>query len=150
MVGPRQRVWLSRFLERRGFVCRRPESGYLAGFGARGKRRPRPLCTRFLSCSPLTPLNWDSIAWAYRWMEYLTFGPALHRRRREFLSEIASARSGLILGDGDGRFTAEFLRHNTEALVDWVECSRRMADVAGARIARAADGPRRVRQIVED
>lgn len=83
-------------------------------------------------------------------MEYLTFGPALLRRRREFLNEIATAHSVLILGDGDGRFTADFLSKNTNALVDSVECSRSMAGLAGARIARAPNGPRRVRQLLED
>ena len=83
-------------------------------------------------------------------MEYATFGPALHRRRCEFLTQMATARSVLILGDGDGRFTAEFLRRNTNAFIDWVECSRSMANLAAARIARAPDGPRRVRQIAED
>lgn len=83
-------------------------------------------------------------------MEYLTLGPALHRRRREFLKDIATAQSVLILGDGDGRFTADFLRRNTEALVDSVESSRSMADLAAARIARAPNGPRRVRQLLDD
>ncbi len=83
-------------------------------------------------------------------MEYLTFGPGLQRRRREFLSEITTAESVLILGDGDGRFTADFLRQNTEACVDFVECSRSMADLAAARIARAPNGAHRVRQILQD
>jgi len=83
-------------------------------------------------------------------MEYLTFGPALHRRRLEFLKDIATARSVLILGDGDGRFTAEFLNHNRTALVDSVECSRWMANLAAARIVRVPNGPSRVRQVLED
>lgn len=83
-------------------------------------------------------------------MEYLTFGPELQRRRREFLNETANARSVLILGDGDGRFTAEFLQQNRSAIVDWVECSQSMADLAARRIARAPNGPRRTRQILQD
>jgi SAM-dependent methyltransferase len=83
-------------------------------------------------------------------MEYLTFGPTLHRRRREFLCDTARTRSVLILGDGDGRFLAEFLRHNTNAVVDSVERSRSMTHLAAARIANAPNGPRRVRQLIED
>jgi SAM-dependent methyltransferase len=84
-------------------------------------------------------------------MEYLTFGPALHRRRGEFLNEIKRAQSVLILGDGDGRFTAEFLERNTVAAVDFVESSRAMAQLAAERIRHVApDQVSHVRFIVED
>lgn len=83
-------------------------------------------------------------------MEYFTFGPALQRRRCEFLHGTAAYRHVLILGDGDGRFTAEFLRCNRIALVDSLECSQSMSHLAAARIARSPDGPSRVRQVCED
>jgi spermidine synthase len=83
-------------------------------------------------------------------MEYLTFGPALHRRRCEFLRQTTSGRAVLILGDGDGRFTTEFLRCNKAASVDSVECSQSMSRLAAARIARLPGGSSRVRQIQQD
>jgi SAM-dependent methyltransferase len=83
-------------------------------------------------------------------MEYLTFGPALHRRRCEFLNQTISRGSVLILGDGDGRFTAEFLRCNKTAFVDSVESSESMSRLAAARIARLPDGQSRVRQLRQD
>ncbi len=83
-------------------------------------------------------------------MEYLTFGPALHRRRCEFLSETALGGAVLILGDGDGRFTAEFLQRNETAVIDSVECSQSMSRLAAARVARLPGGPSRVRQIQQD
>jgi len=43
-------------------------------------------------------MNCDRIARCYRWLEYLSFGRALERRRREYLIEVESARSVLILG----------------------------------------------------
>jgi SAM-dependent methyltransferase len=78
-------------------------------------------------------MNCDAIARWYRWLEYLTFGRALERRRREYLDEVADARSVLILGDGDGRFTAEFIDRNREAVIDSVDLSPRMLDLAKRR-----------------
>ena len=43
-------------------------------------------------------------------MEYLSFGPLLQRCRLQFLPEMSGARGALVLGDGDGRFTAALLR----------------------------------------
>lgn len=83
-------------------------------------------------------------------MEYLSFGPALQRRRCEFLNRTASHRAVLILGDGDGRFTAAFLQRNKTAFVDSLESSQSMSRLAAARIARLPDGQSRVRQRQED
>jgi SAM-dependent methyltransferase len=83
-------------------------------------------------------------------MEFLTFGSALHRRRCQFLSQTDSHRAVLIIGDGDGRFTADFLHCNQTAAVDSVECSQSMSRLAAARIARLPGGPLRVRQIQQD
>ncbi len=43
-------------------------------------------------------------------MEYLSFGPLLQRCRLQFLPEVADARRALVLGDGDGRFTAALMQ----------------------------------------
>ncbi len=83
-------------------------------------------------------------------MEYLSFGPALHKRRCEFMNEIASTRTVLILGDGDGRFTAEFLRKNLTAFVDSVEISESMSRLSAKRVASCPNGPVRVRQLRQD
>jgi len=83
-------------------------------------------------------------------MEYLTFGPALHRRRCEFLNQTVSDRAVLILGDGDGRFTAQFLQYNQKAFVDSLECSQSMSRLAAARIARVPHAASRVRQLQQD
>jgi SAM-dependent methyltransferase len=80
-------------------------------------------------------MNCDAIARWYRWFEYLAFGRALERRRREYLDEAANARSVLVLGDGDGRFTAEFVDRNREAIVDSVDLSPRMLALAERRTA---------------
>jgi hypothetical protein len=58
----------------------------------------------------LIPPNFDHLARPYRWMERLTFGPLLQQTRTHFLPRLSDCNKALVLGDGDGRFTAELLR----------------------------------------
>ncbi len=58
--------------------------------------------------SARTP-NFNRIARLYRWAEYLTLGLLLERTRRQHLPALSRAKRALILGDGDGRFTAALL-----------------------------------------
>lgn len=67
--------------------------------------------------------NFDRIAAPYRWLEYLTFGPALTRCRNHFLPALADRRRALIFGDGDGRFTARLLASNPHLQADAVDFS---------------------------
>lgn len=54
--------------------------------------------------------GFDKLAKPYHWMEYLSFGRALERCRFHFLPQLHEAQQALVLGDGDGRFTARFLQ----------------------------------------
>ena len=80
-------------------------------------------------------MNCDGLARWYRWLEYLGLGRKLERCRGAFLPEIADARRVLVLGDGDGRFLAAFLRANAVAEVDAVDSSARMLTLARQRTA---------------
>ncbi|HEY6986898.1 MAG TPA: class I SAM-dependent methyltransferase [Bryobacteraceae bacterium] len=90
-------------------------------------------------------MNCDRIARCYRWLEYFSFGRALERRRREYLDEVERARSVLILGDGDGRFTAEFLGRNKQGVIDSVELSPCMLALAKQRVEQQTAGADRLR-----
>ncbi len=79
-------------------------------------------------------MNCDGIARWYRVLEYVVFGRALEGRRVEYLNDVADARRVLILGDGDGRFTAEFVRRNSRATVESVDLSGRMIEMAAKRV----------------
>jgi SAM-dependent methyltransferase len=72
--------------------------------------------------------NFNHLAGIYRWLEYLTFGPFLWRCRVHFLPELAHCRRALILGDGDGRFTAHLLRENPHLEVTAIDGSPRMIE----------------------
>lgn len=91
--------------------------------------------------------NFDRLAGVYRWMEWLSFGGWLWRCRCAFLSEMRAARRALVLGDGDGRFTARLLRDNASVEVDAVDLS---AAMLGALMERAGDDRERVRTEVAD
>ncbi len=70
--------------------------------------------------------NFDPIAKPYRWLEYLTLGPALQRCRTYFLPSLALQNNALVLGDGDGRFLARLLSLNSHLEADAVDSSAAM------------------------
>ena len=90
-------------------------------------------------------VDFSGIARAYRWMEYLSFGPVLHRVRCWRLPQMAQAKRALVLGDGDGRFLAQLQRVNPTIEIDAVDCSPAMVRLAQSRVASG-----RVHWIVED
>lgn len=84
---------------------------------------------RSLQPAGLTPPpNFNRLAHLYRWMEIFTFGPWLQRCRCAWLGRFAQSRRALVLGDGDGRFTAQLLRANPIVCVDAVDASESMLE----------------------
>ncbi len=88
------------------------------------KRKPQP--------------NFNPLARPYRWLEYLTFGPLLHRCRLHFLPQLLQTRRALVLGDGDGRFLAHLLARNPHLHADAVDLSAAMLHQLRQRSATAA------------
>jgi ubiquinone/menaquinone biosynthesis C-methylase UbiE len=86
------------------------------------------------------PPNFDRLAGPYRWLEYLTFGPWLARTRCAFLPQLAECQNALVLGDGDGRFTARLLIANSTVRVHAIDASpamlRALVRCAGPHAAR--------------
>lgn len=78
--------------------------------------------------------NFNRLAGPYRWMEWLTFGPWLARCRFTFLDKAATCRHALVLGDGDGRFTARLLRANSHIHIDAVDASSSMLHALVRRV----------------
>lgn len=83
------------------------------------------------------PPNFDSVARLYRWVEYLSFGTLLERCRFHYLDQCMESRQGLILGDGDGRFTARLFASNPVLRADAVDLSPAMLMQLEQRVARA-------------
>jgi ubiquinone/menaquinone biosynthesis C-methylase UbiE len=82
------------------------------------------------------PPNFDPIARLYRWLEYLSFGPCLERCRYHYLGELGDRRRALILGDGDGRFTARLLAANPKITAEAIDSSAAMLRLLTQRVAR--------------
>ena len=91
--------------------------------------------------------NFNGLARPYQWMETLTFGPFLARCRNAFLPHLSGRRNALVLGDGDGRFTARLLRENPAVQVDAVDASWAML---ASLQRRAAPHQQRVRPHLAD
>jgi ubiquinone/menaquinone biosynthesis C-methylase UbiE len=81
-------------------------------------------------------VSFDRIAPHYRWLETLVFGNQLQEARLAFLRGIESPRRVLIVGEGNGRFLAEFVRAHPGAVVDCVEASSRMIELARRRLKK--------------
>jgi len=73
-----------------------------------------------------SPPDFNRLAHIYRWMELATFGPWLHWCRCAFLGRVADCPRVLVLGDGDGRFTARLLHANPHTQIDAVDASPAM------------------------
>ncbi len=84
--------------------------------------------------------NFNSLARPYRWMEWFSFGPWLWLTRIAFLGKLTECRRALVLGDGDGRFTARLLGQNRGVSIDAVDASSAMLKAlhrrAGAEAGR--------------
>ena len=83
------------------------------------------------------PGNFDGVARAYRWLEYMTFARALERCRFAFIPALADRRKALIFGDGDGRFTSRLTAAAPELSADCVDASERMLELLRVRAPRA-------------
>ncbi len=75
-------------------------------------------------------MNFDRVAAPYRGLETIVFGEQLQEARTAFLKEIAPPRRVLAVGEGNGRFLAQFVRVHPDAAVDCVEASTRMVALA--------------------
>ncbi|WP_263355738.1 class I SAM-dependent methyltransferase [Acidicapsa ligni] len=84
--------------------------------------------------------NFNRLAHVYRWMEYLSFGPFLSRCRFRLLPQLNNCRKALVLGDGDGRFTARLLDRHRNIRVHALDASDAM--LASLRKAAAQDRDR--------
>jgi ubiquinone/menaquinone biosynthesis C-methylase UbiE len=80
-------------------------------------------------------MNVDPIARVYRSIEYAAFGRSLERCRFASLPFTTEACDILILGEGDGRFLERLLRMNDDAIVDSIDVSARMLELARQRVA---------------
>jgi len=81
--------------------------------------------------------NFDRIGRVYRWLEYASLGTALTRCRNHFLTQLTGCKQALILGDGDGRFSARLLAANPAIQVEAVDLSGRMLELLRRRSAFA-------------
>ena len=98
-------------------------------------------------CLDTRPANFNRLAQIYRWIEWLTFGPILWRCRCTFLGTMKDRRAALVIGDGDGRFTARLLACNSKVTIEAVDASeamlrqllQRAGENAGRVHARLAD-----------
>jgi hypothetical protein len=93
----------------------------------REEQRVDKSCTQSRSSDIKSP-DFDLVARAYRWMEYLSLGTMLEQARFWALDAgwLDGCRRALVLGDGDGRFTARMMARNAGVRVEALDLSREM------------------------
>ncbi|EDY83030.1 Methyltransferase domain family [Verrucomicrobiia bacterium DG1235] len=77
--------------------------------------------------------SFDTIAGAYERLERLTFAGSLQAARFSCLDHVKACEFGLLIGDGDGRFSSELLQQNPSIKLDSIDISPRMLELAQAR-----------------
>lgn len=86
-----------------------------------------------------TPARFGHLAWAYRWMEYFSFGPYLQQCRRLRIREMVTCRRAMVYGDGDGRFLSQLVRRAPGIKVLAVDASEEMLRRAAQRLPSNAE-----------
>ncbi|MEZ5399432.1 MAG: methyltransferase domain-containing protein [Bryobacteraceae bacterium] len=81
-------------------------------------------------------MNCDRIAPWYRWIEYAAFGRLLERAREYYLDGLGDRGRALVIGAGDGRFTARLAERFPALAIDSVDTSRGMVALAARRAPR--------------
>ncbi len=96
-----------------------------------------------------SPPDFNRLALTYRWMEAFSFGPWLWWCRCTWLDSLAThdPKRALVLGDGDGRFTARLLRTSPGLRIDAVDASSAMLRAA---LKRAGPDAARLRIFLAD
>ncbi len=85
--------------------------------------------------------DFDRVARAYRWLEYLSLGTMLERARFWALDAgwLDGCSRALVLGDGDGRFTERLMRRHAAARVEAVDLSGAMLRLLRRRCREFTD-----------
>jgi ubiquinone/menaquinone biosynthesis C-methylase UbiE len=79
-------------------------------------------------------VNFDRVAPYYRRLETLVFGDRLQAARCVFVRQLPPFRRALIVGEGDGRFLEQLRDAQPELLVECIDASEEMLELARARV----------------
>lgn len=92
--------------------------------------------------------GFDLLAKPYEPLERLCFGNALVRTRCHFLQHLSNCKRGLLIGDGDGRFSSKLLQTNRAISLDSIDISPAMLNRATRRLPQSSRN--RLQPIVAD
>ena len=92
-------------------------------------------------------MSFDRLAPHYHWLEAVGFGSVLQKARTRWIETVARPKRVLTVGEGTGHFLRKFVRVHRDAVVDCLDASARMLELARLPIS----GPvNRVRFLKED
>jgi ubiquinone/menaquinone biosynthesis C-methylase UbiE len=79
-------------------------------------------------------VSFDFIAPHYRWLETIAFANKLQAARIALLDQVGTPKRALVAGEGNGRFLEALLREHPAIIVDCVDASARMIELARERV----------------
>ncbi len=80
-------------------------------------------------------MSFDRLAPHYRWLEAVGFGSVLQKARTRWIETIPEPKRVLTVGEGTGHFLYKFVRVHRDAVVDCLDASARMLELARLRIS---------------
>jgi ubiquinone/menaquinone biosynthesis C-methylase UbiE len=92
-------------------------------------------------------VSFDRLAPHYHWLETLGFGSVMQKARTRWIETVPPPKRVLTVGEGTGDFLRKFVRVHRDAVVDCVDTSARMLELARLHISNPVN---RVRFFKED
>ncbi|MBK1878422.1 class I SAM-dependent methyltransferase [Pelagicoccus mobilis] len=77
--------------------------------------------------------SFDRLARPYAFLERVSFGRSLEHARNCYISHLSNCPHGLLIGDGDGRFSSTLLQSNPNIKIDSLDISEAMLGQAQRR-----------------
>ena len=80
--------------------------------------------------------NYDPVAWIYPTLERAAFGRTLDAARNAFFDSVVCRNRLLLIGEGNGRFFANCLKHKRGGSITVVDLSGNMLSLLRSRVRR--------------
>ena len=92
-------------------------------------------------------MSFDRLAPHYHWLEAVGFGSVLQKARTRWIETVPRPKRVLTVGEGTGHFLRKFVRVHRDAVVDCLDASARMLELARLHTSGPVNRVRFLRKI---
>lgn len=83
-------------------------------------------------------MNFNGVAPYFERLEKIVFHKEMQRCRTAFLANLPTYNKAALVGEGDGRFLVEFLKHTECEHVHYIDSSQTMLEIARKRVQKCS------------